>query len=130
MAERDTVPWDGDIAGSEQTAEREPERIGQREIVDVLFAGRRVLADGPPARLGPAVHREEHQRHGDEDGADGGPDFGGQRRHEAEEARLLFHRLLDHDRDAQLHERRAKVHHALARRRDRDAPQTNVRLLF
>ena len=114
------IPWNGDVSGPEEAAQREPHRVGQREIVDVLLdVGRAAgdvvhFVDGPPAGFGPAVHGEEHQRHGDEDGAHGDPHVLVQRRHETEDARFLFHGLLDHDADAQLHERGAEVDHSFA----------------
>ena len=73
------VPGNGDVASPEEAAQREPQRIGQCEIVDVLLdVSRRVgdvvdLVDGPPARFGPPVHREQDQGHGNEDGAHGDP---------------------------------------------------------
>ena len=69
------VPWNGDIASSEQRAQSEPEWVGQREIVDVLFVSGEL--DGSPAGFGPTVDGEEDQWHGDEDGAHGSPNFGG-----------------------------------------------------
>jgi len=44
---------------------------------------------------------------------DGQPDLDVERVHEREDARLLFLRLLDHDADAELHERLAEVDYTL-----------------
>lgn len=124
------IPWHDDIAGPEERAEGEPQRVGEREVVDVLLDGGRCeLVHGPPAGARPPVHREEDERHGKEDGAHRCPHLGGERRHERQEARLLLHRLLDHDTDAELHERCAEVDDALAGRRDRDGTERYVRLL-
>lgn len=123
------IPGNGHVSGSQKGTEGEPQRIGQRKVVDVLLDGVEA-ADGPPAELGPAVHGEEHQGNGEEDGGHGGPHLGRQWRHERQEAGLLFHRLLDHDADAQLHEGSAEVDDTLPRRRYGDGTQRNVCLLY
>ena len=123
------IPGDGDVAGPEQRSECEPERVAEGKVVDVLLDGWR-SADCAPAGFGPPVDGEEDERNGQEDGANGGPNLRGQRRHEGQESGLLLHRLLDHDTDAQLHERSAEIDDALAGRRYGDGPQSNVRLLI
>ena len=49
--------------------------------------------------------------------------------HEREDARLLFLRLLDHDADAELHERLAEVDDAFSQRGDCHRSDANVGFL-
>ena len=60
---------------------------------------------------------------------DAHPDLVGQRVHEAEHVSLEVDGLLDHDGDAQGHERLGKVHHAFSVRGDRQRSDGHVGFL-
>lgn len=123
------LPGYGDIASPEQRAQRKPKRIGQRKVVDVLLDGRELM-NGAPTGFCPSMDWKQDQRHGQKDGADSCPDFGGQRGHERQNARLLLHRFFNHNADAQLHERRAKVDNPLTSWCYCYSAQTDIGFLF
>jgi len=97
-------------------AEREPEAVEDGEVVGERRSVLSVL-DLPLVRAEPA-DEEQHQTDAEVREDDAQPDVQVERVHEREHARLLLLRLLDHDADAEVHERLAEVDDALARRRD------------
>ena len=83
------------------------------------------VLDLPLLRTEPADDKED-----DADGEvrehDTQPDVRIERVHEREDARLLLLRLLDHDADAELHERLAEVNDTLSNGRDRQRRHRHV----
>ena len=61
-----------------------------------------------------STDEEQHTADGEVREHDRQPDLDVERVHEREDSRLLFLRLLDHDADAELHERFAEVDDALS----------------
>ena len=105
-------PWGNITALLHYSTEGKPEAIEHREVVG---EGRSVDAvlDLPLVRAEAA--------HDEQDDGDAGigedhihPDLGRQRVHEREHPRLLLLRLLDHDADAETHERLREVDASLA----------------
>ena len=127
-------------------AEREPETVEDGEVVgDRRSVG--VVLDVPLEGTEP-TDEEQHDadaefkvevevtrsRGGDDADADVGeddahPDLVGERLHERHDARRVLLLLLEHDADAEAHERLAEVDDALACRRDRQRRQSQVGLL-
>ena len=112
---------------SHEGAEREPEAVEDGEVVG---EGRPVLAvlDLPLVRT-EAADEEQDETDAEIRQHDAQPDVEVERIHEREHARLLLLRLLDHDADAEVHERLAEVDHALADRRDGERSDGDVRIL-
>ena len=109
--------------------QREPEAVENGEIVGEHIGGGRggvevvvvgvVVGEQPPLVGGEPGHDEEDDGDADVGEDDADPDLLRQRVQEAEDPRLLFDRLLDHDADAQRHEGFAEVYHPLSFRGDR-----------
>ena len=76
-----------------------------------------------------AADEEQYDADGQVGEDDAEPDVRVERVHEREDARLLLLRLLDHDADAEVHERLAEVDDSLAHRSDRHRSDRNVRRL-
>ena len=108
--------------------ECEPETVTQRKVGGDFRSVTGVVADLPLGRAEPA-DQEHHQADAEVREDDAQPDVEVERVHEREDAGLLFLRLLDHDADAELHERLAEVDHSLAHRRDRQRRHGDVRHL-
>ena len=107
--------------------EGEPETVEEGEVVGV---GRSVvrLLNLPLVRTEPA-DEEQYDTDGDVREDDTHPDLIAERVHEREHPGLLFLGLLDHDADAELHERLRKVDDAFALRGDRQRCDRDVCLL-
>ena len=58
-----------------------------------------------------SADEEQHDGHADVGKEDANPDLLGQGRHETEHSRVLLHRALDHDGNAQRHEGLREVNH-------------------
>ena len=108
--------------------EGEPQTVSQREVGRDLRSVAGVVADLPLGRTEP-TDDEHHQTDAEVRQYDAQPDVVVQRVHEREHARLLLLGLLDHDANAELHERLAEVDHSLTKRRDRQRRHCYVRLL-
>ena len=72
-----------------------------------------------PLERAEAADKEQHDADADVGEDNAHPDLGGEREEEGEDAGRVLDRLLDHDADAEAHERFREVDHALADRRDR-----------
>ena len=88
----------------------------------------RAVFDLPLLGAEPA-HEEQNAADGQIGEHDRQPDLYVEGVHEREHARLLLLRLLDHNADAELHERLAEVDDSLALRRDRQRGNCHVRHL-
>ena len=108
--------------------EREPETIKHREVVREGRSVGRVV-DVPLVGTEPGDEEEDEadSQIGDDDTD---PDLVGEWLHEGEDSRLLLLRLLDHDADAEVHERLREVDHTLAHRRDRQRGHCQIGLLW
>jgi len=103
--------------------QREPQTVEYREVVSEGRSSDAVL-DLPFLRAEP-TDEEKDDADGEIRQNDAHPDLVAQRIHEREDAWLLLLRFLDHDADAELHERLREVDHPFAlrhyrQRRDRD----------
>jgi len=109
---------------TQQSGKREPEAVVDVEVVGEARSSFAVL-DLPLGRTEPA-DEEQDETDAEVRQHDAEPDVAVERVHEREDARLLFLRLLDHDADAELHERLAEVDYSLAHRRDSQRRQGHV----
>ena len=92
-----------------ESSQREPQRVGKGEVVGVSkLAAVALLFNLPFIWREPGDDKENH---GDTQvaGNNAVPDGPAEWLHEGEYSRLLLFRFLDHDGDAQVHKRLAKV---------------------
>ena len=126
-ARRPHQPWGNITSLLHYSTEGKPEAIEDRKVV----------REGRPVDAVldlPLVRAEAADDEQDDADADVGedhvqPDLVRERVHEREDAWLLFLRLLDHDADAEAHERLREVDQSLARRRRRQRRDGKVGLL-
>ena len=88
-------------------AEREPERVEDGEVVGDRHAATAVL--DVPLEGREARHEEEHDTHANVRKDDAHPHLVRQGIHEGEDTGTVLDRLLDHDADAETHERLREV---------------------
>ena len=112
---------------SHEGAEREPETVKNGEVVREARTGHLVL-DLPLVRTEP-TDEEEDQTDAEVGEDDAHPYVRRERVHKRKDARFLLFRLLDHDADAEVHERFREVDDALAHGRDRQRRDGEVRKL-
>ena len=118
----------GDVAAlSQQRRQREPQTVVDVEVVREAWPVLTVL-DLPLGRTEPADEKQD-ETDAEVGQDDAEPDVAVQRVHEREDARLLLLRLLDHDADAELHERLAEVDDSLSYWRDCQRRYGNISLL-
>ena len=92
--------------------ERKPQTVEDCEVVGEARSSGRVF--DVPLRRTESTDDEESNADGDVREHDAQPDVVVQRIHEREHAWFLFLGFLDHDADAEVHERFAEVDHALS----------------
>ena len=111
-------------------AQGEPEAIEDAEVVGhFLFAVRFRQMQLVPLFGVEAADHEEHHADAQVSEGDAHPDLVGQRLHEAEDVLGGAFGLLEHDAQANFHERRREVDNALSRRGDGEGGDGDIGVL-